>query len=169
MTYEKENGMTLGALESFLPQHIIATDESLSVGRLAVVLEWQSKDYERTGKGSRIQAPIVRGAPYTSMKYFQASPHIHVERALAIGSSPIADGKFKLVCGQGHGVFSKTSFRVERELEVQFEISDMTWLIFFSEPVDVSTNPTSPLGDACWPASSFLAKCIPVIVRMHDT
>lgn len=38
LSYETQNGVTLGGVESFAPQHLIATDEATSIGRLSVVL-----------------------------------------------------------------------------------------------------------------------------------
>ena len=61
------------------------------MARLAIVLEWESESFRSTkGKrGSKMSAPIVRGAPYTSMQYFDASPYIVAERFLS--SDPLID------------------------------------------------------------------------------
>jgi hypothetical protein len=46
-----------------------------------------------------------------------------------------------VVCGSKFNEFSKTPFLVEKEIKLHFDTSDMTWLIFVSEPTSfVCTN-----------------------------
>jgi hypothetical protein len=46
-----------------------------------------------------------------------------------------------LTCGSKAGEYSLTPVLVEKEIKVQFDTSDMTWLIFVSEPMEfVCTN-----------------------------
>ena len=114
-----------------------------------------------TAKRSSIRSPIVRGAPYTSMKYFDATPRIFVERKLSgpilVDSSlhhPSGGGVEKasgdaastsataptLECGQGKGNFSPRPVLVQRELKLQFDTSDMTWLVFVSQPTEFTCS-----------------------------
>ena len=83
-----------------------------------------------------MSAPIVRGAPYMSMIYRDATPKITVQRPIVF--DPIIDNEEgnTLVCGQGEGVFSSEPKIVTKELKVHFDISDFTWLIFVSEPTE---------------------------------
>jgi hypothetical protein len=135
MTYELQNGLTLGAVEEFLPQHEVRSQGKPAITKLAIELEWISNDTSIDAPYMR--SPIVRGAPYTTMIYSHASPRIYVER---FSNKPlIIDGEKSgktLECGTGHGVFSKESVVVNRELKVQFDTSDMTWLVFVSEPTE---------------------------------
>lgn len=76
-----------------------------------------------------------RGSPYTSMVYSEATPRFYVQRS--ISHDLIIDNNEygpRLVCGNGYNVFSETPILVKREIKVQFEVSDMTWIIFISEP-----------------------------------
>ena len=139
MTYEPENGLTLGSAEQFQAQHHV-NSENAALARLAVTLEWDGGASEsNTGleSGPHMQADIVRGSPYLSMEYFHATPRIVSQRVLS--AAPVVDAGLRdvpLVCGQGRGVFGPP-IAVQREIQLQFDTSDMTWLVFFSEPADV--------------------------------
>lgn len=130
MTYELANGVSMGAVEKMSPQHIIHSLGSPAISKLAIELEW------RGNHGTSMRAPIVRGSPYTSMLYFNSTPRFYIERFL---KAPIIvdQGGNTLQCGNGKlGKFS-APVHVQKELKVEFDTSDMTWLIFFSEPVEV--------------------------------
>jgi hypothetical protein len=42
MTFEPENSMTLGAVEEFERQHRISSNKKFPIGRLAIVLQWNT-------------------------------------------------------------------------------------------------------------------------------
>ena len=88
----------------------------------------------------KMQAIIARGSPYSSMMYYNTTPRIYVQQQSLI-VAPVIDGlsnkSTTLICGEGLGVFTTTPVSVDRYLQVQLHPSDMTWLIFFSEPVEV--------------------------------
>jgi hypothetical protein len=72
MVFESRNGLTLGAVERFSPQHHLLHDNSLhphGVARLSAVLEWSRSPslIEPQQKVPSMRAAIVRGAPYMSM------------------------------------------------------------------------------------------------------
>lgn len=50
MIYQARNGISLGANESFLPQHQVSADTDLALGRLSTVLEWKSEEYRNYKK-----------------------------------------------------------------------------------------------------------------------
>jgi hypothetical protein len=87
-----------------------------------------------------MSSSIVKGMPYATMVYESLDEETkHGDRIfptiaseIAVASNPIIDQTGELKCGTS----GKTA-RVEREIEVLFETSDFTWLIFFSEPVYV--------------------------------
>lgn len=139
MNFEPSNGMTLGATETFLTQHFVHKHEHgnpATISKLAIELEWVSEKYHETKVGPTIRTPIVRGSPYTTMKYFKATPRIFVERQL-IGKIVIDNDPNKtLECGVGFETYSKHPVLVKSEMKVQFDTSDMTWLIFVSEPME---------------------------------
>ena len=134
-TYEPENGITLGSEDDFDPQHRISGDVENVPARLAIVLEWESKQYLKQLTGSKMSTPIVRGSPYTSMEYFDSRPLLASERLLS--AKPIADETMMgqastMQCGE-NGEFGPPT-RVEKEIKLSFDTSDMTWLVFISEP-----------------------------------
>lgn len=140
MTYEPKSGLVLGAAETFLPQHYVHKHDNDNIAvfsKLALELEWVSQEFFDKGEGSTMRTPIVRGSPYTTMKYYKATPRVFVERHL---SGPIIvdndPSKPPLECGKGKGEFSKKPVLVQKELKVQFDTSDMTWLVFVSEPTE---------------------------------
>lgn len=147
MNFEPKSGLVLGAAETFLPQHYVHKHEHgvpAIISKLAIELEWVSEDYHATKKGSTIRTPIVRGSPYTTMKYFDATPRLFVERLLSgkIVVDNNEDGSVVAVCGSSEfGEYSAEPFTVQKELKIQFDTSDMTWLVFVSEPTEfVCTN-----------------------------
>lgn len=81
-----------------------------------------------------MRSAIVRGAPYTSMEYKDATPRLVAQRPITY--SPIIDNDpfNTLECGVGDGIFSLIPKLVVNEIAVHFDISDFTWLIFVSEP-----------------------------------
>jgi hypothetical protein len=149
-TYEPENGLTLGAAEEFEAQHRVSGDKSNVAARLAIVLEWESRHYRTRLTGSKMSSPIVRGSPYTSMEYFDATPVISAQRfakgeVQADPTNPSAAAAF--VCGVD-GAFGPPTL-VQNEILVTFDTSDMTWLIFVSEPTEfVCSNTDTSLEDA---------------------
>lgn len=149
--YEPENGLTIGSTEEFESQHRVSGDKSNVAARLAIVLEWESRYYRTTLTGSKMSTPIVRGSPYTSMEYFDASPMVVSQRYAK--TDPYVDptnprGPAKMVCGK-QGTFGPPTL-VQSEIMVHFDTSDMTWLIFLSEPTEFvcSNSPPVPIDPA---------------------
>jgi hypothetical protein len=130
MTYELDNGLTLGAMEH-MNDHVLLP--SPTVGRLAVDLQWKSVDNR-----SFMTMPIVRGAPYATMLYSNSRPRIYADRSLS--ASPLIDEQptdtygNRLICGNTNTTFSNTPVLVKNYLQLQFDTSDFTWLIFVSKP-----------------------------------
>jgi hypothetical protein len=143
MTYELENGMTIGAVEKLWSQHYVRNQGIPAISKLAIELEWYSDKVDLKNKSAEItvgpymRSALVRGSPYTSMTYLDATPRIYVER-FAREQIIVDNGKGnkQLICGKGRRNFSSIPVEVE-EIKVQFDTSDMTWLIFFSEPTFV--------------------------------
>lgn len=48
MTYEARDGVSLGAVEKFSPQHQVSADTDLALARLSTVLEWKSYEFIAT-------------------------------------------------------------------------------------------------------------------------
>jgi hypothetical protein len=137
MTHETANGVALGASETFLPQNLIHSQGSPAISKLAVELEWSTKEFQDEVGGSAMRSPIVRGSPYTSMLYFNATPRIYSGRMLKRNVLiDQGEGNKNLVCGVGVGNYSSKPVLVERELKFELDTSDMTWLVFVSEPTE---------------------------------
>ena len=172
MAYEAENGLTLGSEDNFDPQHRISGEKENVPARLAIVLEWESIHYRTSLTGSKMSAPVVRGSPYTSMEYFNSRPVIVSERLLS--ANPLVDetspgGGFYMECGND-GAFGP-HVEVQEEIKLQFDTSDMTWLVFVSEPghyvcsMATPSIPTAPLppgvvGPATAPTAVFTLKAV---------
>eukprot|EP01041_Mallomonas_annulata_P000931 gene931-1807_t len=133
MDYDRKNGITVGAVEEFFNETIVIKDGSKFTS-LAVEVEWKSKN---PGEITSMRSPIVRGSPYITMKYINATPHIYVQRPLAYESPVIYDqgiNKKKFKCGIGAGNFSESPILVQKEMIMEFDVSDQLWMIFISKP-----------------------------------
>jgi hypothetical protein len=126
LSYVDSYGITLGAApDRRVPSKALLSKRYsvVSTTSLAVTLQW---------KALPMSASIVKGMPYATMHYpkpLQNSSLLpSVASELKLATAPVADGKTKIVC------HSKAT-RVESELKLNFEASDFTWLVFFSEPV----------------------------------
>lgn len=132
--HDSSEGILLSANESLRENHEISAD-SLAVGRLVIALEWHGTD-----SAAKLRVPLARGCPYVSMLYEDATPVVFVQRSL---SGPLRidwqDGHYDAVhCDNSSSSLSSRSslFHVEREVKMTFKISDMTWMLFVSEPMD---------------------------------
>lgn len=99
-----------------------------------------------------MKSAIVRGTPYTSMEYKDATPRLVAQRPIT--SSPIIDNdpENTLECGQGVGSWSTEPKLVNHEIRVHFDISDFTWLIFVSEPTMFTcSNKLEPVDTTFYP------------------
>jgi hypothetical protein len=131
MTHQMANGLTLGASEAFESAIIHSHTHGPPVSKLAIELEWSTPAFKnRSERGAAMRAPIVRGSPYTSMFYFSATPSIRAQRIL---KSPIVidQGKSTSKCDS-----PDEKIHVEQEMKMAFDTSDITWLVFVSEPMD---------------------------------
>lgn len=131
MTYEYSNGVTLGAVQiDNHEQHFVVPQGKPAITKLAIELQWNSDKDDST-----MRTPIVRGSPYTSVIYENgALPRIYAERPLKDGMMYVDQSTVAAPCGNGRNVFAE-EFTVERELKIELDQSDMTWLIFVSSPV----------------------------------
>jgi hypothetical protein len=133
MTHELANGVTLGAKET-LESPVVHSQGNPPVSKLAIELEWSTADFKAQTGGSAMRAPIVRGSPYTSILYFNASPRIHAERVLK-GPIIVDQGKSSHTCTN-----PQDKIYVEHEMKMAFEISDISWLVFVSEPMEFTCS-----------------------------
>ena len=139
MTFETPNGLTIGAAEEFSSQFTLFHDntEPHGVARLSAVLEWSRSPsiehpYEMVPK---MRAPIVRGSPYMTMEYFDASPRIYIQRHLSLNTDPVNEDGMVLKCGTRPGEWSGTPLLVKNDLTMTFDSADTTWMLFVSEPM----------------------------------
>lgn len=145
MAFEPMNGLILSAVEPLEKKYKVVGNGQKVIGRLFLTLEWQPKISNTTLiiPNYKMQAHIVRGSPYISTKYINTSPAIRAQRSLL--HSPIIDGndspthKTRLTCGDSNSpnAFSNKPVRVNEYIQLRFYATDMTWIVFFSEPVEV--------------------------------
>lgn len=150
MTFENENSLTLGAVEDLDNEHVIKPYPATT--RLAVVLSWYHKNKRSTLEAMRTH--VVRGSPYVTMEYFRTSPLLVARRALASGFDIIADKTAVtsqvLKCGNKKGGKINEGVTVQSELEIVFDQSDTTWVLFVSQPTTFICNSvpaSAPLED----------------------
>eukprot|EP00457_Paulinella_chromatophora_P001814 gb/GEZN01001816.1/.p1 GENE.gb/GEZN01001816.1/~~gb/GEZN01001816.1/.p1 ORF type:complete len:892 (+),score=103.73 gb/GEZN01001816.1/:400-2676(+) len=143
----------MGAVEKLGGQRV----QKLKTGwsNLAIVLEWPIAG---SPEGS-MYAPVVRGMPYATMEYKHATPRLAGEMGVATAPTLTMEGKtagpavsvqavdsdldgtsaaskVNPVVGCGNGTFG-APFTIHRELTLHFKISDMTWLVFPSQAIEV--------------------------------
>jgi hypothetical protein len=140
MTFEDENSLILGAVEEVDQEHVVKPYPATT--RLAIVLNWFLAGKRHSHEAMRTH--IVRGSPYVTMEYFRATPVLVARRALATGFDVIADktSDFSqiLKCGDKKGGQANEGVTVQRELEIVFDQSDTTWLLFVSRPTTFICN-----------------------------
>lgn len=129
MTYELVNGVTLGSKELEKAQYIVKSQGKPAITKLAIELQWNEE-----GSTTSIASPIVRGSPYVSMTYKDATPRIYAERPLKQGKLFIDDSTSGVECAVGKGNHSRP-FLVTSNIKIELDQSDMTWLIFPSRPM----------------------------------
>ena len=135
MNFEPLSGVNLGAVEDMPPKyHVVPPVGRQSIARLAIQLEWASPQKVPLSVLPIMRAPVVRGSPYGTMEYIHATPLIVVQRFL--NAPIIVDQTGTMECGVGQGNFSANPVLVQKEIIVQFDVSDHTWMIFVSEPME---------------------------------
>ena len=140
MVNDFKNGISLGTLDSDVPSSY-QVDQELDLSMLGVSLRW-SNDTRSDGKS--MLTHIVRGMPYATMKYDGGVlPTLFSYNGPS--SKPIIDGSTELDCGvlENRTVDeSGPTLTVEKELKLHFINSDFTWIVLFSQPVDVQCGVT---------------------------
>lgn len=155
MTYELFNGLTMGAMESLTDHEVLP---SPSMGRLSMSLQWKSNViHSDTISTPSMTLPIIRGAPYVTMQYKNLIPRLFLDRSLSakpiIDDGEIFDGDEtpqQLICGDTNTSFSEQPALVRSVLQLQFDTSDFTWLVFVSKPTyficsNVAAPPPPPI------------------------
>ena len=87
----------------------------------------------------KMTSSLARGMPYATMIYEEKGALTKdgqnifptIAAPLSLGKAPIVDGKIELGCSSK----DPRKFLVEEDIELYFDQSDFSWLIFFSEPV----------------------------------
>lgn len=144
MIYEPNNELTLSAVEPLERQYKVVGQGQKTIGRLLVMLQWQKPGLANETSPYTMTAHVARGSPYMSAVYENATPLLRAEASLIY--TPIIDGDpkgAKLVCGDMPGIFSEKAAYVNRHVQLRFHASDMTWMVFFSEPVELVCSSTA--------------------------
>ena len=157
MSFEEENALTMSSCEELDEQHVVKPYPATT--RLAIVLKWFMK-----GQKNHLEAMkthLVRGAPYITMEYYRATPLITARRAIASGYDVVVD-KYSntpqvLTCGDKRNAQVNDGIVAEKELELVFDQSDTTWIVFVSQPTRFicnsveATKPTEELPPGVLP------------------
>jgi hypothetical protein len=137
MVNDFKNGISLGSFDISTGYKI---DGGEDLSPLGVTLRWSD---EEKNPDAIMNSHIVRGMPYATMKYSSGVlPSLFSYNTLA--SDPIIDGSTVLECGQykdGY-IFNSTTFSVEKKIRLHFLNSDFTWVLFFSQPVEIECGVT---------------------------
>jgi hypothetical protein len=125
-------GLTLGATVNLAALEPITESKQYSVletTELGLTLGWMD---------AKMKSNVVRGMPYGTMSYDSVRttsafgkvtyPTIASEAKLTSG---LIDGTTQIDCSRSD------LFRVDSEMELYFEQTDYTWMVFVSEPVNV--------------------------------
>ncbi|CAB9497949.1 Endo-1,3(4)-beta-glucanase [Seminavis robusta] len=164
LTNIPSHGLTLGAAsQSMLLSSSATASKKYKVTHmtpLGVTLQWPNN---QTTSSLTHSTSIVKGMPYATMAYSiqndrklyptearlreqAASDHDQdmptIVSEVPISSPPLLDGQTNLDC--------KNVQLVQKEMQLQFQGSDYTWLVFVSRPVMVRCMETSSL-----PGTSF--------------
>lgn len=139
MVHDAKNGVKLGALGLNSSYHV---DQEEHLSALGVTMRW---DYD-IEKDAYMKTHIVRGMPYTTMIYSGGIlPSIFSFNGPA--SNPVIDNynSTQLVCGlyEDKKISNATSAMVQEKIQLHFINSDFTWMVFFSQPVEIECGITS--------------------------
>lgn len=113
--------------------------DDIAFSNLGLNIQWaqptadssKTSSSDESGTQDLMTAPIVRGMPYTTVLYHGDAVTPVVVSEIPTGSSPLVDGQFKLNCGNSNTI------TVNSDVELYFKDSDLSWLVFFSRPVEV--------------------------------
>eukprot|EP01041_Mallomonas_annulata_P006550 gene6550-13248_t len=135
MEIEADSGVTMGSEETINSDHVVIDDGSSFITHVAVELEWRasSKIAPRASfDEASMRSPIVRGSPYTSMEYIKSTPKLVSQQK--VRNPLIIDQINTHICSKkGEAV---TPVLVNKEVQIQFENTDHTWIMFVSKPTE---------------------------------
>jgi hypothetical protein len=138
MVNDFKNGISLGTLDTSI-QRKYKVDQEEDLSLLAVSLRWSSGGDDEDDEASSMVSHIVRGMPYATMRYFGGVlPSLYSYNAHA--SLPLIDGTIQLECGVLGGDGQEeagSTVTAYKEVQLHFFNSDFTWIVFFSQPVDI--------------------------------
>lgn len=138
MISDFKNALTLGS--SDLPK-FYQVDQQEDLSPLGVSLRWNNSTEE---KETFMKTSIVRGMPYATMIYAgDVLPSLFSYNApasvLLVDEDDESSTKV-LECGvleEDATITNATTITVKKELKMHFLNSDFTWLLFFSQPVQI--------------------------------
>mmetsp|Transcript_19302 Transcript_19302/g.47724 ORF Transcript_19302/g.47724 Transcript_19302/m.47724 type:complete len:898 (+) Transcript_19302:60-2753(+) len=137
MVHDAMNAVALGTLGLNSSYHV---DQKENLSALGVTLRWDDDDAE---EDAFMKTHIVRGMPYATMIYSGGIlPSLFSYNGPA--DNPVIDGSTELVCGQykDKKISNATSATVQEKIQLHFINSDFTWMLFFSQPVEVECGTT---------------------------
>ena len=126
MVKDVKNALSLGALDFPAAYRV---NDAKPLSQLGVSLKWND------GKKS-METDIIRGMPYATMQYSGGVlPTVYSDNGLA-SDIVVDDGEQTLECGEMVGKKGSVA-TVKQFMKLHFINSDFTWMLFFSQPVEV--------------------------------
>lgn len=157
MVYDAVNGLTVGTDDKSVGRQYYVDEEVDTPSPLGVSLKWNNK-----GDGS-MTTYIVRGMPYSTIKY-EGGINPAISSGNGIKDALIDDGKAKLKCGEigKDKSYSEDSapVDVEGEIQLHFDNSDFTWIIFLSRPAKVQCAVAPEMGPGIIPETMFQMRIV---------
>jgi hypothetical protein len=150
------HGLTLGTVDGGFTRRYHVDEDTLP-NKLGVGLRWEKQRQKRQLQQHYMRSSILRGMPYGTMEYAHGVlPTIASE---IVPTLPLIDGSTNLQCGtldpnNKHEILTNSTVTlVKKEVELTFWQSDLTWLVFFSRPVNVQCyiNPNKVMGTVSLP------------------
>jgi len=151
MVSDYKNSITLGT--SSLSSNSYGVDQAEPLSQLGVSLRWTEGGLGDVEDGRFMKTSVVRGMAFATMVYAGGVlPTLYSYNAPASGI--VLDGGDEddeynpqvLTCGvlddDDGNLSNTTSVWVNKEVKMHFRGSDFTWLLFFSQPVEIECGIT---------------------------
>lgn len=131
--YDETFGLTLGCASSSTSSSIYNLVEG-STTELGLILNYDLGKMTENSK-STMKFPIVRGMPYATAIYSFLSSEVNptIISQHPLKSTPKIDGQQLNICNN-----NAVPIEVKKEIQLHFEASDFTWIVFLSRPSTVS-------------------------------
>lgn len=175
VVFNERHGLTLGAAKSVASEDLQSQGTDMGVKRryeidhvpgdlpgpltpLGLTLKWECSSQEQEDDAwmrssfLKMTSSIVRGMPFGTMHYHYNEHDFGmtlptVVSQISLADKPYADSNVELICTSES--IKGTETLVKSYVELHFDASDYSWLVFYSRPVHVRCY-SYPQGDAAF-------------------